>query len=104
MAAGDHVGCGYSYGVMGYYAHLLVHTHLIILVLFYCLFLFYCIRVFILYVNTGCSTVLLPDRVVQALNLNLGSVDTPPQVYSRGAASCNPDSGITRFISHILEY
>ncbi|CAA2964605.1 Hypothetical predicted protein [Olea europaea subsp. europaea] len=52
----------------------------------------------------GCSTVLLPDRVVQALNLNLGSVDTHPQVYSRGAASCNPDSGITRFISDILEY
>ncbi|CAA2971507.1 uncharacterized protein LOC111369366 isoform X2 [Olea europaea var. sylvestris] len=39
----------------------------------------------------GCSTVLLPDRVVQALNLHLDNVDPQPQVHSRGSANCNPD-------------
>ncbi|KAM7531921.1 hypothetical protein LguiB_035331 [Lonicera macranthoides] len=29
----------------------------------------------------GCSTVLLPERVVQALNLKLESIDSPPQLH-----------------------
>lgn len=34
----------------------------------------------------GCSTVLLPDRVVQALNLNLDAMDVPPQPQPRTLA------------------
>lgn len=30
---------------------------------------------------TGCSTVLLPERVVQALNLKLEYIDSPPQLH-----------------------
>ncbi|XP_028052037.1 uncharacterized protein LOC114256580 [Camellia sinensis] len=32
--------------------------------------------------KSGCSTVLLPDRVVQALNLNLDAMDSSPQLQS----------------------
>ncbi|KAL2485167.1 hypothetical protein Adt_29923 [Abeliophyllum distichum] len=39
----------------------------------------------------GCSTVLLPDRVVQALNLNLDSMDPKPQIHSRGNGNFNID-------------
>ncbi|XP_073289299.1 uncharacterized protein [Primulina huaijiensis] len=41
------------------------------------------------------STVLLPDRVVHALNLNLGSIDTSAQTKSRGV-QFNADTGFKR--------
>lgn len=45
----------------------------------------------ILFVNAVCSTVLLPDRVVQALNLKLEAVDTPAQPKYNGGLG--PDYG-----------
>ncbi|KAL6987692.1 hypothetical protein U1Q18_013441 [Sarracenia purpurea var. burkii] len=39
----------------------------------------------------GCSTVLLPDRVVQALNLNLDSMDAQPQLQSCFNGICTTD-------------
>lgn len=41
--------------------------------------------------KSGCSTVLLPDRVVQALNLNLDAMDSSPQLQSRYEGTFNPD-------------
>ncbi|THG16016.1 uncharacterized protein LOC114304334 [Camellia sinensis] len=41
--------------------------------------------------KSGCSTVLLPDRVVQALNLNLDAMDSTPQLQSRYEGTFNPD-------------
>ncbi|CAA2972857.1 Hypothetical predicted protein [Olea europaea subsp. europaea] len=41
--------------------------------------------------KSGCSTVLLPDRVVQALNLNLESMDSQPQIRANG--NFTPDYG-----------
>ena len=45
---------------------------------------------------TGCSTVLVPARVVQALNLNVEDImgGQPQQVQSRFSANCTPDTGI----------
>ncbi|KAL2533807.1 hypothetical protein Adt_07158 [Abeliophyllum distichum] len=43
----------------------------------------------------GCSTFLLPDRVVQALNLNLDSMDTHPQPQSGGNINYSPDYDAT---------
>ncbi|OMO66447.1 hypothetical protein CCACVL1_21133 [Corchorus capsularis] len=42
--------------------------------------------------KTGCSTVLLPARVVQALNLNLDEINAQPQLHPRFNASFTSDS------------
>ncbi|KAM7464012.1 hypothetical protein LguiA_032133 [Lonicera macranthoides] len=39
----------------------------------------------------GCSTVLLPDRVVQALNLNLEAMEAPPNLQPRCNGSFNAE-------------
>lgn len=57
---------------------------------FFCLF----INVYsALFSFTGCSTVLLPDRVVQALNLNLEAMEAPPNLQPRCNGSFNGEYG-----------
>ncbi|GMP50948.1 hypothetical protein CsSME_00017362 [Camellia sinensis var. sinensis] len=41
--------------------------------------------------KTGCSTVLMPDRVVQALNLNLEAMEAQPQLQSRYDGAFTPE-------------
>lgn len=48
-----------------------------------------------------CSTVLIPDRIVQALNLNLEAMETPPQFQTR---SNKTNAGLSHDYDAALKY
>ena len=51
------------------------------------------IMMFVTDIMTGCSTVLLPAKVVQALNLNLEGMGAQAQFHPRFNASFTTDGG-----------
>lgn len=52
-----------------------------------------CTQILCLEILAGCSTVLLPDRVVQALNLNLEAVDVRQQNLVQARSGSTPSGG-----------
>lgn len=46
-----------------------------------------------MFLSSACSTVLLPARVVQALNLNLDDMGAQPQLQPRFNVSFTQDTG-----------
>lgn len=72
--------------------------------------IYWLMRILNFYVSllTVCSTVLLPARVVQALNLNLDDMGAQPQFQPRFNANFTPDSGNFFFIyncrADLLDY
>lgn len=54
------------------------------------------------FLSTACSTVLVPARVMQALNLNLEDICSQPHVQPMGGGRLNSENG--KITSSVINY